>query len=210
MKIEILKKPFDQAEVKTRKAGGGRVLKYADGATYVRRLNEAFDHDWKWTILSRERCPEVGRDGKPAPDELVVLGRLEAGGVVHEAFGGSTVGRGENLGDDWKSAATDALKKAASLFGIGLELYTDVQPPEETPTTTAPSSKPSATKGGAAASDAQRAKIRALLEATGMPEEVLVSKVRSKYACAPGALTVEQAAAVITYLEGIAARGKAA
>ena len=61
-------------------------------------------------------------------NELVVHGALKAGGQVKHAFGGSTVtidrgGVVVSMADDLKSAATDALKKACSLFGIGIDLY---------------------------------------------------------------------------------------
>jgi hypothetical protein len=192
MKTDVLKRPFEPDEIKTRKAGGGRSLRYADGATYVRRLNEAFDHAWQWTILARDRCPEVDSDGKPCADELVVLGRLEAGGVVHEAFGGATVGRGENLGDDWKAAATDALKKAASLFGIGLELYTDVRPRDEEDEAKPPAkqaSKPSPSQRLAAV----MARVSENAKALGWTADVLDQKCLETYNVASAGLTLEQA-----------------
>ena len=42
---------------------------------------------------------------------------------MKEAFGGKEISKGSNLGDDLKAAASDALKKAATMFGIGLHLY---------------------------------------------------------------------------------------
>src|ERR1019366_4073288 len=67
--------------------------------------------------------------------EVIVLGRLSIDGVSKMAFGGSSVtrdnsGKEVSLADDLKSATSDAIKKTASLFGIGLELYggASVQP----------------------------------------------------------------------------------
>jgi hypothetical protein len=60
-----------------------------------------------------------------------VVGRLTAGEVVKMAFGGSTIttnsttGEVVSIADDLKAAATDALKKAASMLGVGLHLYQD-------------------------------------------------------------------------------------
>lgn len=62
-------------------------------------------------------------------DEVLVLGRLTAGTVCKTQFGTSSITRNKqtgeviSLGDDLKAAATDALKKAATLLGVGLSLY---------------------------------------------------------------------------------------
>jgi len=59
------------------------------------------------------------------------VGKLTAGGIVKSAFGGSDIKRAKesgeiiSLADDLKAAATDSLKKCASLFGVGLHLYGD-------------------------------------------------------------------------------------
>lgn len=119
----ILDKPFPPEVIRTRKGAHGPVL-YVEAAYYIRRLNEAFDGDWGWTIISKEL-----REG-----EVVVLGALDANGRTKHAFGGSKVttktasGEVVSVADDFKAASTDALKKACSLFGIGLDLYTSDQP----------------------------------------------------------------------------------
>ena len=53
---------------------------------------------------------------------------LTADGVVKTAFGGSSItvdsqGRIVSVADDLKAAASDSLKKCASLLGVGLEMY---------------------------------------------------------------------------------------
>src|SRR5262245_52493011 len=66
--------------------------------------------------------------------EVVVLGKLTAQGVAKSQFGKSRITRAKkdnaiiSLGDDLKAAATDCLKKCATLFGVGLHLYFDVPP----------------------------------------------------------------------------------
>src|SRR5437870_8641530 len=70
-------------------------------------------------------------DHRVYEEEVVVLGKLTAAGITKCQFGKSkiTLTRDEkkqvSLGDDLKAAATDSLKKAATLFGIGLHLYFD-------------------------------------------------------------------------------------
>jgi len=121
MDMSVLEKPFDPALVKTRRGAFGQQLSYVEGAEYVRRLNEALAGEWSFEVLEHA-IHEA---------EVVVLGKLTAGGVTKTAFGGSSItvhsetGERLSLADDLKAAATDALKKAASMLGIGLYLYSD-------------------------------------------------------------------------------------
>ena len=65
---------------------------------------------------------------------MIVIGQLNAGGIVKSQFGSSRITRARETGDiislsdDLKAAATDALKKAATLFGVGLHLYRNDRP----------------------------------------------------------------------------------
>ena len=60
-----------------------------------------------------------------------MLGKLTAQGITKSQFGKSKITRSKadrsivSIGDDLKAAATDSLKKCATLFGIGLHLYLD-------------------------------------------------------------------------------------
>lgn len=115
----ILEAPFSPEQIKTREGSRGAVLSYVDGATVIQRLNDAFCTDWNFTIL----------EWNVIENDVLVLGRLSACSIEKDAFGCShiTLGRDTNkpldIGSDVKSAATDALKKAASLFGVALQLY---------------------------------------------------------------------------------------
>lgn len=114
----LLEKPFRPDVIKVRRGPHGRELSYVEAPQYIQRLNEAFGSEWSWKIVAYEQHGS----------EIVVQGALEAGGQTKHAFGGSTVtvdrsGLVVSLADDMKAAATDALKKACSLFGIAIELY---------------------------------------------------------------------------------------
>lgn len=123
MDRKILERPFLAQEIRQRDGGNGQVLDYVEGHTVIARLNEAFDGVWEFVIKSFE-ISEVR-------DEVLVVGRLTAGGVSKMQFGASTVTRSKtdnlpvSIADDLKAAATDALKKCATLFGVGLHLYRD-------------------------------------------------------------------------------------
>ena len=121
MNREILEKPFGPEQIKQREGNFGKMLAYIEGHVVIQRLNDAFDADWSFTILHHEILKDT--------DEVIVIGELKAGGVVKSQFGSSRITRARETGeilslsDDLKAATTDALKKAATLLGVGLHIY---------------------------------------------------------------------------------------
>ena len=122
MNRELLEKPFTPEQIKRRQGTNGDVLDYIEGCAVIQRLNESFDAEWIFEI----------QEHRVYDDEVVVLGKLTAQGVSKSQFGKSRITRSRkensiiSLGDDLKAAATDCLKKCATLFGVGLHLYFDV------------------------------------------------------------------------------------
>ena len=120
MNRELLEKPFDPEQIRRRQGRNG-MLDYVEGHSVIQRLNDALESAWSFEITHHEL-----RD-----DEVIVLGRLTAETISKMAFGTSQVTREResrqlvSLGDDLKSAATDALKKCATFLGVGLHLYAD-------------------------------------------------------------------------------------
>ena len=117
MNHELLRRPFEPTQVRQRPGQHGKTLSYVDVAAVIGRLNEGCE-SWSFEIVEHQI----------QHDEVIVLGKLTADGMVKSAFGGSTItidksGQVVSLADDLKSAASDALKKAATLLGVGLELY---------------------------------------------------------------------------------------
>jgi hypothetical protein len=118
---EVLEAPFPAELIKTRPGAYGGSLSYLEGHTIIARLNEAFDSQWSFEIASHQVLEE----------EVLVCGKFKAegAGVIKMAFGSSKITRDKQtgnavaLGDDLKAATTDALKKAATLLGVGLYLY---------------------------------------------------------------------------------------
>ena len=121
MNRELLEKPFDPNQIKQREGNFGKMLDYIEGHTVVKRLNDSFEANWSFAILKHEILKET--------DEVVVLGELSANGIVKTQFGSSKITRARETGemislaDDLKAAATDAIKKCATLMGVGLHLY---------------------------------------------------------------------------------------
>jgi hypothetical protein len=121
MNREILEQPFAPEQIKQREGNFGKKLDYIEGHAVIQPLNDAFDADWSFTITRHEILKET--------DEVIVIGQLNGGGIVKSQFGSSRITRARETGeiislaDDLKAAATDALKKAATLLGVGLHLY---------------------------------------------------------------------------------------
>ena len=143
MNREQLERPFDRSLIKTRKGTFGQQLAYVEGVEFIRRLNEALDGQWTFEIVEHQ----------VRETEVVVLGKLTAGDVTKMAFGGSSItvsreGEVISIADDLKAAATDALKKAASLLGVGLHLYSSDRPTETSAGNSAPKDKPNGNGNG--------------------------------------------------------------
>jgi hypothetical protein len=121
MKREILEKQFNQEQIKQREGHLGKMLDYIEGHAVIQRLNDAFDSNWSFNVIEHNILKETG--------EVVILGQLSAGNIVKSQFGSSRITRNRqtseivSLADDLKAAATDALKKCATLLGVGLHLY---------------------------------------------------------------------------------------
>lgn len=117
MKKDVLTRPFPPELIRQRQGQGGKTLSYVETNAVVRRLLEGCDQ-FDLSIVQHHILE----------DEVVVLARLTADGVTKEAFGGAGItrerdGRPVSIADDLKAAGSDALKKAASLLGVGLDLY---------------------------------------------------------------------------------------
>jgi hypothetical protein len=117
-----LKREFTETFKDTR---GGVELTYITGEQCVSRLNDVLGPaGWSFRIL---------KDGiHPEADEAWCLGELEADidgtRIVRQQYGSQKLKRRRSdnqvldIGFDLKGAATDALKKCASLIGVGLYL----------------------------------------------------------------------------------------
>lgn len=119
MNRELLEKPFDPAQIKQREGTFGNILDYVEAHAVIQRLNDAFEGNWSFEVVKHEIVE----------DEVVVLGKLAADGLAKMQFGNSRITKVEedgtvvSMGDDFKAAATDSMKKCATLLGVGLHLY---------------------------------------------------------------------------------------
>lgn len=144
--------PIPEYVIQQRDAGRGQTLDYLSGSTVIDMLNTTFGHfGWsaefpeQWVRESdpffnkyskaKEKTVHNGQEGVWENQGAVAWAKCrltvtlidETGKertVVKEAFGSkSVIGKQSEQEHIFKAAQTDALKKAASLIGIGLQLY---------------------------------------------------------------------------------------
>jgi hypothetical protein len=115
-----LSKPFPR-EVERQLDKGGVTLTYIPVSEVIARLNDVFGPlGWSYTQIS---CDRDALD----PDFLVAHVRMTVGDITRDGVGGQKIKRMKSgdivdLGDEYKGAVSDALKKAAQSFGVGLYL----------------------------------------------------------------------------------------
>lgn len=115
-------------EVERQLKKGGTSLTYIPVSEVINRLNKVLGIDgWSYEIIKCERdaldpdfiVAHVRMTVYPGSDRFV--------GVTKDGFGGQKIKRTKNgdivdLGDEFKGAVSDALKKAAQSLGVGLYL----------------------------------------------------------------------------------------
>ena len=121
--LQLLLKKTPSHYVRQRPAKGGGVWHYVSGA-YVRKvLNLMFGWDWDFEVLSE----------MIQGNQVIVKGKLtcrvNGKSIIKTQFGCKEImmrkGTNEplNLGNDFKSATTDALKKCSAEIGIAGDIY---------------------------------------------------------------------------------------
>lgn len=113
--IAKLTAEFPPEAIKQRKGGGNKSLSYVEGHSVINRLNAATGNNWTFTV---DRLDQQG-DLFLAFVTLTLPGMGSRSHIGVQRFAANS---GEDL---IKGAITDALKKAATLFGVGIELYGD-------------------------------------------------------------------------------------
>lgn len=111
--LERLVAPFPKEAHQTRQGGGGKALTYLATHSVIHRLNDATVNRWDFRLT---RFELIG-------DTYVAIGELSIPGLgTRTGIGVQKVA--ERSGEDLiKGVASDCLKKCATLFGVGLELY---------------------------------------------------------------------------------------
>lgn len=127
--IRVLQKTPPQ-HVHKRKGRGGMEFEYVTGTYMKKCLNYAFGWNWDFEIIEENVYGLESKNG-----QIVVKGRLtvknETGEhtITKTQYGGAEVKylreskKPMDLGNDFKAAATDALKKCAAELGFASDIY---------------------------------------------------------------------------------------
>ncbi len=142
----VIERKLDSGSIKQRSTTYGKTLDYIEGHTVIALLNEAFDYAWSFEIVSSEvvqghdyKSPKGGPT-KLGNKYVKVLGRLRIPGIsaddiVKEQYGTKQMMGATDVQEAaFKAATTDALKKCATLVGIGAQLYSDTAAEEDVET----------------------------------------------------------------------------
>lgn len=108
-----LQEEFPRDAIKRREGAKKRWFDYVEGYTVIRRLIKATDNQFDVRVINLDRVGDL----VTATVELTIPG---LGSRQHIGVQMFKAGSGEDL---IKGAVTDGIKKAATLFGVALELY---------------------------------------------------------------------------------------
>ena len=108
--------------IKTRPGPGGMKIKYVEVGFVINILNEAFGWDWDFRVIDQQ----IGKRQVWVRGELTV--RIGNHTIIKGQFGGADIKFNKNndpisIADDLKAAASDALKKCASMLGVAGDVY---------------------------------------------------------------------------------------
>lgn len=117
-----------------RKGKGGQMFDYVTGSYVTKVLNFVFGWNWDFKIIQQ------GQEGGQVwvMGELTVRGTKEGETITKTQYGRADIkmkrdGKGMlDFGNDLKAAATDSLKKCASMLGIAGDIYGKGEYKEET------------------------------------------------------------------------------
>jgi len=119
-KKALIQLPTPPDFIRIREGKGGKKFTYVEGGYVIARLNQIFSPvGWNFEITNeRVESKEVVVRGK------LTIKDIKSGYEISKTqYGVHEVRANSLLGNNLKAAATDCLKKCASMFGIALDLY---------------------------------------------------------------------------------------
>lgn len=107
---------------------GGKKMSYVEGGYVIAKLNEAFSPlGWEFKVAEKgttDRKNESNAEGEVwVYGELSVVDHKNGYRVTKGQYGQHPIHKNVPIGDAYKAAATDSLKKCASYLGIALDVY---------------------------------------------------------------------------------------
>lgn len=120
--LNFITKKTPSQFIRQRPGPGGMSLSYVEVGYVINVLNQVFGWDWDFRILDQQ----VGKKQVWVRGELTV--RSDSRSMTKGQFGGADIKMNKlgipiSVADDLKTAASDCLKKCASLLGIASDIY---------------------------------------------------------------------------------------
>lgn len=103
---------------------------FINGDSVIHMLNGAFNYQWSFETVDHQLNKGFDFKNNEQPPIINVLGRMTVPGLgVREQWGSSVMkGKSDIQSSAYKAASTDAMKKCASMFGIGIDVTTRYNP----------------------------------------------------------------------------------
>lgn len=133
--------------VKEKPGRGGKRVTYVEGGYIINQLNKAFSPlGWDFEITAQgetARKLDKGSEGEVwVRGQLVINDHKNGFKMTKTQYGQHPIHTNTPIGDAFKAASTDALKKCASMLGIAQDVYWGADEAINAPTAPAKSTKP--------------------------------------------------------------------
>ena len=116
----VIERPLPKDKIKQRPGKAGMTFDFVTPDFIINLLNEAFDYRWNTDVFHQSMYGDTAVVGLN-----LTVWDAEGNAINKAQFGSCDVGRGMGPGEAFKGAASDAMKKTATLLGVALELYSD-------------------------------------------------------------------------------------
>ena len=118
------------SKIYTRPAKGGGMWKYVKASYVVDVLNSLFGHNWSFRVLTPMKDAfEIAQQTGTLVVQVELTCTVEGEPIIKQQFGRADVKfikasqKPLDIGNDFKAAASDGLKKCASTFGLFRDVY---------------------------------------------------------------------------------------
>lgn len=112
----------DPRQIKERKGMGGKNVKYVDTAYMTVALNYAALMDWSFEVIET-RTDDIGGKLNISVLGCISMQTTDDNTITKQQWGSQVLKDKMEVGDALKAAASDAMKKCASMYGIATDVY---------------------------------------------------------------------------------------
>jgi hypothetical protein len=130
-RLAKLNTPTPKEFIYKREGRGGLVLDYVSIGYVINKLNEVFGLSWSCETVEVSNTEMLSKTGQVVVRVTLIvnigdksISRSQYGSAEIKMYkSGDKQGRPVDIGDDFKAAASDGLKKCASTLGVASDIY---------------------------------------------------------------------------------------